>query len=36
MSSIRIPYERLGGYDADNAFIEYVIAKLMARMEVLP
>ena len=36
MSNIRILYEHLGGYDADYAFIEYVIAELMARMEVSP
>lgn len=34
MNNIRTLYERLGGYDAAYAFIEYVIAKLMARDEV--
>jgi len=31
MSNTKTLYERLGGYDAVYAFIEYVIAKLMAR-----
>ena len=34
MNDSRTLYERLGGYDAIYAFIEYVIAKLMAREEV--
>ena len=34
MNNIRTLYQRLGGYDAVYAFIEYVIAKLMAREEV--
>ena len=34
MSNIRTLYERLGGYDAVYAFIEYAIAKLMARHDV--
>ncbi len=34
MGNIRTLYERLGGYDAIYAFIEYVIARLMARDDV--
>ena len=34
MSNIRTLYARIGGYDAIHAFIEYAIAKLMARESV--
>jgi hemoglobin len=34
MKNTRTLYERLGGYDAVYAFIEYVIAKMMARDDV--
>ncbi|MGD9602331.1 MAG: group 1 truncated hemoglobin [Gammaproteobacteria bacterium] len=34
MADIRTLYERVGGYDAIYAFIEYVIARMMAREEV--